>query len=631
MTRTSARRMAAGFAAMLAFAVLPATAARGEPSTSPSADASTGVSESPSAGPTGPPPAHGRTVFTVGIANDVDSLNPFVGILAEAYETFQIMYDTLTQYGPADFKPKPSLAESWDTSSDGLTWTYHIRHGAKWSDGQPLTAKDVAYTFNRVMTGEFEQTNYGNYVANIETVTATDDYTVVMKTKQPSPSMLALAVYILPQHVWEKVDGKAVQAYANDTDVVGSGPFLLAERRTGEYIKFKANKQYWGGAPKVEEVVFRVFANKDAMSQALLKGEIDFADDLSANVYETMSKTKGVTAVSAKYGGFNELAFNTGAATAEGEAIGTGHPALKDKRVRVAIDHAIDKQALLTKVLRGHGTIATGIVPSLYTDMHYEPAAGDARGFDVAKANQLLDAAGYAKGGDGIRTMPNDPKTKLNLRLSARSESQDSQDYAAYIKEYLAAIGIGVTVTAVANDNLTQIIGEGDYDMFLWGWVVEPDPDYQLSTMTCGQRSTKDGDTITAGLSDSFYCNPEFDALYDKQKGQIDPAARAATVKQAQKILYDDAPYAMLNYYDDLQAYRSDRFTGLVPQPSDGGVLLFQWGTYSYLSVTPVAEKKSSSSSGRGVLIGVGVAVVLAVAVGVFLMLRRRRTADERE
>jgi peptide/nickel transport system substrate-binding protein len=629
MTRNSTRRLAAGFVAMLAFAALPTAAARAEPSESPSADGS----GSPSAQPTGPLPAHGRTVFTIGITNDVDSLNPFVGILAESYETFALMYDTLTRYGAADFKPEPALAERWETSSDGLTWTYHIRRGVQWSDGKPLTAKDVEYTFNRIMNGEYEQTNYGNYVSNIESVTTTDDYTVVMKTKQPSPSMLALGVYILPQHIWEKVDGEAVQSYANETDVVGSGPFVLVERRTGEYLKFKANKQYWSGAPKIEEVVFRVFANKDAMAQSLVKGEIDFADDLSANVFETMSKSKGVTAVSAKYGGFNELAFNTGAATAEGEGIGNGHPALRDKQVRVAIDHAIDKQTLLTKVLRGHGTIATGIIPSLYGDLHYEPAGSEARGFDVAKANQILDAAGYAKGGDGIRTMPNDPKTKLDMRLQARSESQDSQDYAAYIQEYLAAIGIGVTVSVVANDNLTQIIGEGDYDMFLWGWVVEPDPDYQLSTFTCEQRSTKDGDTITAGLSDSFYCNPEFDALYTKQKGQIDPAARAATVKQAQQLVYNDAPYAMLNYYDDLQAYRSDRFSGLVAQPNNGGVLLFQWGTYTYLSIQPVAEgTTTSSSTARNVLLGVGGAVVLAgLVVGVLLMLRRRRTADERE
>jgi peptide/nickel transport system substrate-binding protein len=627
MTRISTRRMAVSFVAVLALAALPATAARAAPT--PSDD---GGSGSPSVQPTGPLPAHGRTVFTVGITTDIDSLNPFVGILAESYEMFSLMYDTLTQYGAADFKPQPALAESWETSGDGLTWTYRIRRGVQWSDGRPLTAKDVEYSFNRVMNGEYEQTNYGNYVANIESVTTTDDHTVVMKTKQPSPSMLALAVYILPQHIWEKVDGEAVQSYANDTDVVGSGPFILAERRTGEYLKFKANKQYRGGAPKIEEVVFRVFANQDAMAQALVKGEIDFADDLPANVFETMSRTKGVTAVSAKYGGFNELAFNTGAATAEDEAIGNGHPALRDKRVRVAIDHAIDKKALLDKVLRGHGTLATGIIPSLYADLHYEPAAGNARGFDVAKANQILDSAGYAKGGDGIRTMPNDPNTKLNMRLHARSESPDSQDYAAYIKDYLAAIGIGATVSVVANDNLTQIIGEGDYDMFLWGWVVEPDPDYQLSTFTCAQRSTKDGDTLTAGLSDSFYCNPEFDALYDKQKGQIDPAARAATVKQAQQLIYDDAPYAMLNYYDDLQAYRSDRFTGLVAQPSDGGVLLFQWGIHTYLSIQPVAESATSSSdTGRNVLLGVGGAVVLAALVGGFLMLRRRRTADERE
>jgi hypothetical protein len=150
----------------------------------------------------------GKLTFTVGIINDVDSLNPFIGILAETYEVWALMYDNLVGYSQKDFSPVPGLAESWEVSDDELTWTYKIRQGVKWSDGQPVTARDAAYTFNRVLQGTFEQTNYGNYVGNLKDVKATDDTTLVMTTKEPSPSMLRLAVPILPEHIWKDIDEK---------------------------------------------------------------------------------------------------------------------------------------------------------------------------------------------------------------------------------------------------------------------------------------------------------------------------------------------------------------------------------------------------------------------------------------
>jgi oligopeptide/dipeptide ABC transporter ATP-binding protein len=128
----------------------------------------------------------GKLTFTVGIVNDVDSLNPFIGILAETDEVWALMYDCLVGYSEKDFSPVPGLAESWEVSADELTWTYKIRQGVKWSDGQPVTAKDAAYTFNRIMKGTFELTNYGNYVSNIKTVEAPDDATLVMTTRSPA-------------------------------------------------------------------------------------------------------------------------------------------------------------------------------------------------------------------------------------------------------------------------------------------------------------------------------------------------------------------------------------------------------------------------------------------------------------
>lgn len=589
---------------------------------------------STAAASTSPKPA-AKITFTVGMTDDIDSLNPFTGIESSAYEIYQLNYETLTDYGQTDFSTKPALAESWDTSADGLTWTYHLRAGLKWSDGQPLTAADVAYTFNRVRNGKYEKTNYGNYVAGLTSVVATDDRTVVMKVKKPTPIMEHLYIYILPEHIWKGIDEKKVKAYANEpgaSGIVGAGPFIVTERKTGQFIRLERNPHYYGARPKIDELVFRIFQNQDSLAQALKRGEIDFADNLESNVFNSLENVPGVKTFPATYSGFDEIAMNTGAALDDGTAIGNGHPALKDKRVRVAIAHAIDSKAINDRVYGGHGTVGTSVIPSLYKSLHYDPGS-TTYAFDPAEANKELDAAGYKKGAGGIRTMP-DGTRPLKFRLFGRSSSQTSKQTVQFVAGWLKDIGINAQTKIVSDDALTEIIGQGKFDMFEWGWVVEPDPNYQLSTFTCANRSYKDGGDVFANLSDSFYCNKEYDALFAKQSEQIDATQRAETVKAMQKMLYDDAPYVVLTYYDNLEAYRSDRFTNFKPQPEPKGSLLFQYGTYSYKSIEPVstekksaaAAKKSSSNSGIVVAAVAGGAVVLGGLV--FFGLRGRRRPE---
>jgi peptide/nickel transport system substrate-binding protein len=443
--------------------------------------------------------------------------------------------------------------------------------------------------------------------------------------------MLRLAVPILPEHIWKNIDEKEVSTFDNEKNAVGSGAFKLEERKTGQFVRLSANKSWWGGAPKIDEVVFRVFNNADAEIQALRKGETDFADQLDAAPFNSLKSTEGITTVPGEYSGFDELAFNTGAALDTGQPIGDGHPALKDKRVRQAIAHAIDKKALVDRVLGGYGTEATGIIPAIYKDLTFQPSETEAYTFDLAEANRLLDAAGYKDtNGDKVREMP-DGSRPLRFRLFTRQESNTSQQSVQFIRGWLRDIGIATDVKVVEENRLTEIIGQGEFDMFEWGWVVEPDPDYQLSTFTCGSRSYKSGGEVTANLSDSFYCNPAYDKLYEQQKVTIDAAKRAEIVKQMQKLLYDDAPYVVTFYYDDPQAYRSDRFTGFQPQPDPDGVVLFQYGTYSYRNIAP-PQAAASGDGGSGVpLIPIAAGVAVVGAAGVLVALRRRSTQDERE
>jgi peptide/nickel transport system substrate-binding protein len=611
MSRLS-RVAAAGAVALIAAAFSAAPAAAQAPSPTPS--------------------ARPTTTFIVGTTQDIDSLNPFKGVVQTAYEVYFLLYDNLTGWSPQDLTPAPTgLAKSWDKSADGKTWTYHLHENAKWSDGRPLTASDVAYTFNRVLTNEEEGAPFDAYISTITKVTATDATTVVMETSAPTPIMEQLWVPILPEHVWKDITPEQVADFQNRTPV-GSGPFSLAEYRPTEFLRFTANKSYPSGAPKVDEVIIRIFANAEAMTLALRNGEIDLAHDIPATQFDSLKGAPNIETVAAKGRDFNEIAFNVGAATADGEPIGDGHPALRDKRVRQAIAHAIDRKALVDRVSKGYGEPATGVLPPMYADLHY--AAGPKEfAFDLAEANRILDAAGYAKGTDGIRTMPGGGR-KLQFRLYGRQGSQASEQAVQFVSEWLRQIGLGIDLKIISEDQLTTFVGEGTFDIFEWGWGVEPDPSFMLSVFTCGQRSTKDGDSISAGWSDSFYCNPAYDALYEQQKTAVDRAQRGALARQMQEILYDDAPYVLTYYNQILEAYRKDRFTNLQRQPADGGQLVFQFGAYTYLKVEPVSAADGggrSSGPGRGLLIGAGAALGAVLLVVVIVLLTRRRSADTRE
>ncbi|MBJ7399680.1 ABC transporter substrate-binding protein [Mycolicibacterium sp.] len=587
----------------------------------------------PAGVPAGAAPA--KSVFTVGVTQDVDSLNPFVGVTAAAYEIFQMVYPTLTEYGAKDFSIQPGLAESWTESPDKTFWTYKIRPGLKWSDGVPLTAKDAAYTFNRIINGTFEKVNYGSYVGNITKAEAPDDTTLILRVDKPSPIMEKLAVYILPEHVYSTIDETAIQSFKDEpTDgkpVVGAGPYLTAERQVGQFTRMVANPDFYRGKPAVDEVVFKFYANPDALGQALRKGEIDYADGMEANVFDSLADVPNIKRLSAVYSGFNELAFNTGAATVDNKPIGDGNPLLKDKRLREAIGWSIDRKALVEKVLGGHGSVGSTLIPPMYADWHLSPP--NEVSYDPDKARALLDAAGYPVGPNGIRQ--DATGAPLKFRLFGRSDKAASKKAVEFIKNYLADIGVETTVTLIAEDALTEKIGQGEYDMFEWGWVVEPDPDYQLSTFTCDKRSYEDGGSIVANLSDSFYCNPEYDALFTAQSTETDPAKRIEIVKQMQQILYDDWPYAITYYYDNLVAYRSDRFEGFIPQPAPDGSYLFQYGTWTYENLKPVqaADSGQASSGSSPAMIGGIVAAVALLGGLTMLLLRRRRTAgaDDRE
>jgi peptide/nickel transport system substrate-binding protein len=290
--------------------------------------------------------------------------------------------------------------------------------------------------------------------------------------------------------------------------------------------------------------------------------------------------------------------------------------------------HAIDKQTIVDRVLRGNGKVGQTIVPSSVPLYHYEPTADEVFEFDPDLANQMLDEAGYEDtDGDGVREMPGGG-TPLRFRYFIRSEKNNTANTSQFISSWLEDVGIATRVQALTDAKLTDVIYEGNFDLFHWGWFPDPDPDFILSVMTCDQRPP-DG-----VWSDSFYCNEQFDEMYLEQKTILDLDERAEVIKEMQRMVYLDSPYIVLLEEPTLQAYRSDRWTGFVRQPAGDGDLLGSSGPFSYINIEPVSEAAASRSareSARGIPPGVWIAIVGGVAVLVALVLFRRSRIDEDE
>ncbi|GAA4861635.1 ABC transporter substrate-binding protein [Saccharopolyspora rosea] len=566
----------------------------------------------------------GGATLRVALPQQIDSLNPFLGHLLGATDLFRVIYPTLTTYRAEDFSVVPELAESWQTSPDRLTWTFRIRQGVKWSDGQPVTARDAAYTFNRMMTDPAAATANGNFVENFASVTAPDDGTLVIRTKTPQATTLAIDAPIVPEHVWSKVAD--VATFANDRmPVVGSGPFVLTGYQPERSVTLKANEDFWRGPPKISELQFIQFKNTDASVQALRKGDVDVVQKLTPAQFNALSGQRDVRPVRGQGRRFYELLVNPGAANSAGQPIGTGHPALRDVRVRRALDRAIDRRTLVDRVLGGYGQVGGGYLPPIFADYQWTPPR--TREFDLAAANRELDQAGYARGGDGVRRTPQGQPLDFDMVLHG-DVSYDAQ-VGEFVKRWLADLGIRVDLQPVSDNQLDERTTGGDFDLAISGWSANPDPDTVLRLQTCAARPTPSG----GGLPDSFLCDKQYDDLYAAQLAEFDPKARADLVKRAQQRFYDQATGLVLFYQNSLEAYRTDRFSGFTLQPARGGVITAQQGYWGYYGAQPTREALSGPTSTDYTTVAwvIGGVVVLVGVVVAGVAVRRRATADLRE
>ena len=570
----------------------------------------------------------GDKVLTVAVAQSVDSLSPFLAVRLVSTSILRLTYEYLTDYDPGDAHPVPGLATKWSSSADKLTWTYTIRSDARWSDGRKVTAADAAWTFGKMMSDEAAATANGSFVTNFRRVTAPSPTELVVELKKPQATMTALDVPIVPRHIWEKVGD--FSKFNNDKHfpVVGDGPFVLSAYKPDSYVRLKANKSFWRGAPKFDELEFKYYKDQDAAVAALRKGEVSFvagSPSLTPAQAASLKGDKDIHVNDAPGRRFYALATNPGARARNGQRFGDGDASLLDQRVRHALFLAVDRRTIVDKVFQGHAVQGQGYVPPRFSAYFWKPSASQELAYDPAEAAKLLDEAGYRRNGDGKRVGRNG--RPLNYRLLCHATDPNDKAVGQYLKEWWGKLGIGVTLDCL--DNVTDPWLAGRYDLAFDGWSVNPDPDYVLSIHTCAALPATPKDT---GATDDFICDKTYDRLYARQLAEYDPAKRANLVRQLESRLYDLGYMNVMAYPNAVEAYRTDQIESIETMPSAAGNIYGQDGYWSWWSAVPAASGGSSDGGGStGVVIGLVAGTVVLAGAGVLIALRRRATADDRE
>jgi peptide/nickel transport system substrate-binding protein len=511
----------------------------------------------------------------VGTVSNIDTLNPFVTFQQNSYAAFEYIYPQLVQMDPKTLEFLPDFAQKWEQAPNGKQWTFDTTPNAKWSDGQPLTADDVAWTFNTIL--EYGNGPAGNLVgglSHVSKVEATDANTLVITYSAPVANVLAnlQQISILPQHVWEQYavgDGTGLRHFANtptDQPLVSGGPFELAKYVKDADAIFQRNPNYYGPAPLVDGFDLKYFSNDDAMVSSLRSGQIQAAIGIPVTAVSTLKGDSALTVYTGPGIQYRDFIINSSPKK-------TTNLELLDPKVRMAMEYAIDRNAIVQTAWLGYGEPGSTIVPPGTGDWHDSDIQG--LPFDVEKAKAILDQLGYEPGADGIRVANGHPMSYTVLFASDETGAGD----AAFriIQSGFKQIGIQITQKKMDNNAVNNaILGDNNtyntFDLAMWDWYPLADPDFILSVLTSAQWG---------GWSDTGYSNPAYDKLYQEQGLAIDRAKRLQLIYQMQQIAFDDRPYIILNYNNTIDAW-SNRWTGF---QDDESVL----GLFNNLSKAPLS------------------------------------------
>lgn len=505
--------------------------------------------------------------FTLGSSTAFDTMNPLSSYMQVTYEFFMLVYDSLVKYDES-YNAVPDLAKEWSVSDDGLTWTFKLQEGVKWHDGQPFTSADVKFTYELMLNTGLGYM-YSSYLTGITDIQCPDDLTVVLVTDVPKANMLMNTTPILPEHIFSAIPEEELETWANENPV-GTGPYKFDS--TGpNFVKIVKNADYFGPQPTIDEFIFVDYENADSLAQALMLGEIDGATNLNTAQMQQLSEDKNVDVISGEERGFMQIGVNCWTDAASG-----GDPLLLDRNVRQAIELSINKQKIVDMAYNGQGTVGTTMInPGDF--YHYEPTADELRDYDVEAAKALLEASGYTDtNGDNIRESTDG--APLEFDLITISDNLEEVKSGQMIASDLAEAGIKINNITMDSGALYDSIVAGSYDMFIWGWGADVDPTVIMGLLTTDQ---------IGGNNEPFFSNARYDELFIAQQAEMDVNVRKEMVQEMQQIVYEEAPYIILIYSNNIQAIRSDRWTGYRQIP-DTGTYFFNLTSYNYINMKPV-------------------------------------------
>ncbi|OQY95871.1 MAG: hypothetical protein B6D41_05565 [Chloroflexi bacterium UTCFX4] len=531
----------------------PPTAAPAQPTAAPAQPTAAPAAPTEAPKPTEAPAASGNKVISIAYTQEANSLSPLYTNQWFTANLFDLFLDNALITFNDKNEPLPWIAreiptvENGGISSDGTVITFKLRDDVKWSDGTPLTADDYVFTYDMIMSDKNTVTSRDPFESVVESVKAADKNTLVVTFKEPyAPWMTGIfsrvnSTVALPKHILEPVfqkDGTLDNAEWNRAPTVGVGPFLFKEWETGSHLTFEANPDFWLGKPKVNQIFFRIVPDDAAQLAAIKAGDVDIGVFISPSDVPDLEKLGTVEIAKVQSGYKESWYFNLSA-----EGTTKGHPALQDANVRRAVVMAVDRDKITQELLFGLTKPALTFWDGMaQADPNIQPIK-----FDPAGAKDLLDAAGWKVGADGIREKDG-VKLKLRYRTTTREIRKNTQ---AIVQQQWKDVGIDAELLTDPSDVFFNSYGDkgpvatGQYDVAQWSnSPLFPDPD--TSAWLCSEIPS---DSNPPGNNWQFFCDKDLDALFQQQAKTVDAKARTELFHQIQQIIADKVYWASI--WDD--------------------------------------------------------------------------------
>ena len=491
----------------------------------------------------------------IGDTQDVNGLNPHIvtstslGNLSEMTMAYLARYDVHNEPVPELATVIPSQANG-GISKDGLSITWHLRKGVKWSDGAPFDGDDVVFSTKAVLNPANNEVGRDGWDL-IDKIDEPDKFTVVFHLRKPYAGFLPLFFgsaganpCLLPKHILGNLPNINNAPY--NALPVGIGPFRYVKWVRSDHIELEANPYYWRGQPKIKHVIYKFVPDINTLYTQLQTGEVDLWPYASSNFYSRLIALGGHAVIRQPSNYFAHLDFNM-------QNPVLGH----DLAVREALRYATDREAIRLTINHGLGVLQDGMVPP--GSPAYDPNLKTIVGFDLAKANALLDGDGWKAGSDGVRAKNG---KRLSFTFATVSGNAAADAAIELLRAWWKQIGVAIEVRhyqpalffAPYADGGIIYAGKFDITTFSWGG----DPIGELSNLySCKQWPPN-------GQNDPRYCNQSVDANMARFKASYDPKVRLPFVEAEQQQIVKDVPTIVLRVNEDLFAYNND-LKGFVP------------------------------------------------------------------